>query len=120
MNVIVNLEMSEIAIICHEVNKAYCEAFGDFSQKHWKDAELWQKQSALTQVEAHLDGKFNPEDSHNSWCKEKFAAGWVYGPVKDGEKKTHPDLVEYSKLSPVARGKDYIFNALVTQLSNIR
>lgn len=35
---------------------------------------------------------------HNAWMQEKLAQGWKYGPVKDFEKKTHPDLIPYEDL----------------------
>lgn len=51
-----NVEM--IAKICHEANRAYCQALGDNSQVPWGEAPDWQKQSAVKGVEFHLS---NPE-----------------------------------------------------------
>ena len=44
-----------IARVAHEINKAYCEALGDTSQKGWADAPQWQIDSACNGVEFHID-----------------------------------------------------------------
>jgi len=38
--------------------------------------------------------------------KMKASQGWVLGPVKDFEKKTHPDMIPYEDLPEVERKKD--------------
>lgn len=103
-----------IAKTCHNVNKAYCESIGDNSQPSWENAPDWQKESAVKGVEFHLS---NPDskssDSHNSWLAEKVANGWVYGPVKDPEKKEHPCMVPYEELPKEQQTKDALFIAVV-------
>jgi hypothetical protein len=54
-----------------------------------------------------------PEQSHACWLKEKEASGWVYGPVKNVEKKTHPCMVPYEDLPPSQKSKDLIFVSTV-------
>jgi hypothetical protein len=44
---------------------------------------------------------------------EKKADGWVYGEVKDPEKKEHPCLVEYEELPKDQQAKDSLFIAVV-------
>ena len=103
----------EIAKLCHKVNKEYCAAVGDDSQKSWDDAPEWQKQSAIKGVEFHLTNEnLSPEDSHKSWMKTKIHEGWKYGPVKDEEKKTHPCMREYDGLPREQKAKDHIFKAI--------
>jgi hypothetical protein len=46
--------------------------------------------------------------------KEKY--GWVYGEVKDAEKKTHPCMVPYEKLPIEQRVKDYLFKAVIDSI----
>ncbi len=36
-----------IAPVCHQANKAWCEANGDYSQKDWHGAEGWQRESVF-------------------------------------------------------------------------
>jgi hypothetical protein len=54
-----------------------------------------------------------PEDSHKNWLAHKVKDGWVYGPVKDVEKKEHPCMVPYEELPLEQRVKDYLFRAVV-------
>lgn len=91
-------EVTDIARMCHEVNRAYCEATGDTSQLPWEYAEPWQRESAIKGVDVALAGA-TPEQQHEAWCKDKYAAGWVYGDVKNAEAKTHQCLVPYAELS---------------------
>ncbi len=106
--------IGDIARICHEVNRIYCESHGDLSQPTWENAPDWQKQSARSGV-IHLmtnrDAK--PEDSHINWLKDKEADGWVYGPKKDPKFKTHPCMVPYAELPEQRRHKDALFHTIV-------
>lgn len=107
------MNIKEIARLCHEVNRAYCEALGDNSQKPWEDAPDWQRQSAMHGVIFHQDNpNAGPSASHESWLKEKEASGWKYGPVKDESKREHPCFVPYDQLPAEQRAKDYIFKAI--------
>lgn len=102
-----------IAKVAHEVNRAYCLGLGDDSQIPWNDAPDWQRKSAITGVEFLLDNDATPEETHMSWLKEKQEDGWVWGPVKDPEKKEHPCFVPYHKLPIEQRVKDYLFKAVI-------
>ena len=102
------LEMA--AIMAHQANKALCELHGDFSQRDWDDSPDWQKESARAGVLAVTENKsITPEQTHESWLKAKEKDGWVYGDVKDAEKKTHPCMKPYSELPKDQRQKDYLF-----------
>lgn len=103
-----------IAMVAHEANRAYCMGLGDLSQLVWDDAPDWQKESAIAGVTMHLASPdATPEDSHASWLAQKLADGWVYGPVKDAEKKEHPCCVPYAELPEAQKAKDYIFRGAV-------
>lgn len=109
-----DIMISAIASICHEANCRYCNTIGDLSQQSWEYAPAWQRQSAINGVKFHLDNPgAMPADSHNNWLKEKEAAGWKYGPVKDPEKKEHPCMVPYAELSKSQRVKDMLFMNIV-------
>lgn len=110
---VTNPNILQIAKVCHEANRAYCQAIGDDSQAPWEQAPDWQKESAVKGVEFHLSGDHDPSASHQSWYDEKKADGWIYGPVKDVEKKEHPCMVAYSQLPKEQQAKDYIFRAVV-------
>jgi hypothetical protein len=103
-------------MIAHEVNRAYCESVGDTSQPPWTQAPDWQKASARNGVDAALaDPSRTPRQSHEGWMREKEAAGWVHGPIKDPEADppTHPCLVPFDDLSVEQRVKDYLFLGVV-------
>ena len=110
-----SIEIGKVARIAHEVNRAYCAASGDDSQVDWDEAPEWQKESAIAGVSAHVDSGFTmtPEQSHESWMAQKVAENWIYGPVKDADKKEHPCMVPYGELPLNQRVKDYLFRAVV-------
>lgn len=109
------LSAEGIARTCHEVNRVYCDANGDFSQKSWNDAPDWQRESALKGVTAALSG-VSDEELHALWCDEKHQAGWVYGDIKDADAKTHPCLVPYEQLPAFQQVKDTLFRTIVETL----
>ncbi len=43
---------------------------------------------------------------HDSWVKERMENGWVYGEVKDAEKRTSPYMVPYEELSEEIKDLD--------------
>jgi len=115
------MKHEDIAKICHQANKAYCESLEDTSQPNWEEAPDWQKTSAIEGVKAkakhHL---IAPAQSHNLWMQKKLDEGWVYGEVKDPEKKTHPCLVAYKQLPVEQRTKDELFLAIAGVLLKSR
>lgn len=107
------LKKEQIAAICHAANKQFCDETGDNSQVAWELAPEWQRNSAINGVEFHLKNETTPEQSHENWLKEKIADGWIYGKIKNVEKKEHPCMVAYNLLPLEQQIKDYIFKAIV-------
>lgn len=106
-----------IAKACHEANRVWCQANGDNSQKHWQDAEQWQRDSAIAGVNFRLNNPDAPESAqHDAWMADKEKDGWVYGNVKDADKKTHPCLVPFEELPEFQKKKDALFCAIVDAL----
>ena len=113
-------EHETIARVCHEVNRAICEAAGDGSQAPWEQAEQWQRDSAIKGVRFALENPdATPEQQHQAWCDDKLDAGWVYGLEKDAEAKTHPCLVRYGALPFDQRVKDHAFRAVVSAMAGL-
>lgn len=111
--------IADIARVCHDVNAAFCEAMGDFTQKPWSSAPDWQRHSAISGVVAHLENpRLTPAGSHEAWLAHKRETGWRYGPVKSEERKEHPCFVPYDQLPVAQKAKDYIFRAIVHSLAH--
>jgi hypothetical protein len=52
----------------HEVNRTYCLTLGDDSQKPWKDAPSWQRDSAISGVMAIINNpSMSSKDQHSAW-----------------------------------------------------
>ena len=110
------MNQENIARVCHEVNRAYCQALGDHSQPTWEEAPQWQKDSAMLGVKLHTENNVGPEASHESWMAQKVSEGWVYGPEKNPDSKTHHCIVPFDMLPREQQAKDFIFRAIVHAL----
>jgi RyR domain len=112
-------QLDSIARVCHEVNRAYCQALGDNSQPTWEDAPRWQRDSAMLGVKLHIDNPAaSPAASHESWMSQKVADGWVYGPEKRPDLKQHHCIVPFDQLPQEQQAKDFIFRAVVHALKD--
>lgn len=58
------------------------------------------------------DRKNSPEELHEDWVRAYEAMGWTYGPERDANRKTHPDMVPFSQLEKREQDKDAVFIAL--------
>lgn len=56
--------------------------------------------------------KANPAELHDDWVRAYEAMGWRYGPVRDADAKTHPDMVPFDELAFAEQIKDAVFVAL--------
>ena len=112
------ITINDLAKICHEANRAYCEMLGDFSNKTWEETAENIRNSTISGVRKVVSGEItNPKDSHNYWLQFKIdEGGWKYGPIKDLENKIHPCFVTYDLLPEEQRVKDEIFFALCTRM----
>ncbi len=106
--------------LCGEAAHEACRAFGmSISQiiPPWRDAPYEMRKSVIEGVKGVLAGD-TPEESHERWVLGKLEDGWVYGEVKDAEKKTHPCIVSYDQLPARDRAKDHIFFTVVKLVSD--
>lgn len=109
----------DIAQVCHEANRVYCESIGDNSQLPWAEAPDWQKESAINGVEHAEDPGAGPGDSHRCWLQEKKLSGWTWGPVKNPALKQHPCMVPFDELPPEQQMKDVLFLAVARSLMEV-
>lgn len=111
------MKVETVANICHEANKVLCESQGDYTQSTWKYCADWVRKSVINGVNFHLDNPdATPEDSHESWLKEKEADGWRYGEEKNSETKEHPCFVAYHDLPESQQTKDYLLKGIIDSL----
>lgn len=110
----------QIAKVCHDTNRAYCQTLGDETQPPWESAPEWQRASALNGVRFHLNNPGSPPSrSHELWLEEKYRTGWKYGPVKNPETKEHPCMVPFEGLPPEQQAKDRLFASVVDALRHL-
>lgn len=108
----------DVAEMCHEANKFYCDYLGDYSQREWKNSPEWLKKSIIQGVVLYRNNPdTTPSESHESWLAEKARTGWVYGKVKDVDKKTHPCIMPYFELPREGQLKDVLFKAICNAFS---
>lgn len=114
-----NVFIENTARMCHEMNRIM-QAMneGEELSKNWDDYDEDYKEVTRQGVRAALEGT-TPEEQHGLWLKSKAADGWVYGPVKDFEKKTHPCMVRYEDLEFVDRIKDEMFITVVNEMKRL-
>jgi voltage-gated potassium channel Kch len=126
--------IGKVARAIHNRYVESCRRRGDTeltnpSMRPWAELPLYLKESNYAQAEhigVKLDAidctlvparvnavpfEFRPGEvdrlarmEHVRWMAERHAAGYVYGPVRDGNH--HPDLVDWPNLSAESRAKD--------------
>ena len=108
------MDIATVAEACYEVNRILCESQGDMSQPRWVDAADWQVESVVDGVEYIIANPLaHPCDSHENWLRLKTEEGWVYGEIKDTERKRHPCIVPYDQLPASQKLKDHLFTSIV-------
>lgn len=117
------IPIETIARAAHEVNRVLQQIMlslgvsgGVPVAESWEDFPPDQQAGVIAGVRKAIDGA-TPEQLHESWVEFKESDGWVYGPVKDADAKTHPCLVAYEDLPPEQRAKDDLFSVIVRALT---
>jgi hypothetical protein len=112
------INIEAIARVSHEAHRAWCMATGDYSHVGWDDAPEWQRSACIAGVEFVLaNPAFTEREQHAQWSEEKRLEGWVYGPERNSDRKTHPCLVEFEKMPAESLKKNRLFRTIVLALS---
>ena len=107
----------QIARVCHKAIRALQYIQDDPCPSVPWDSEPEEIRAlAIEGVRAARQG-ITPRQSHEDWARGKRAQGWTWGPEKDPEARTHPNLVPYDDLPPGQRDKDVMFLAIITALT---
>ncbi len=114
------LTVEQVARMCHQLNREYCQQLDDWTQLPWSEAPDWQTESAINGVQFHLDNPdAGPEASHENWYSEKLEAGWSYGAIKNPELKQHPCCIPFDELPLEQQAKDKLFKGVVDALREL-
>ena len=105
------LRAVEVAKECHNANNALMVANGEVENpSDWDELDHHQKYVNIDSVSKILaNPDITAENIHDVWMKNKMIDGWVYGEVKDAEKKTHPLICPFDEMNPIDKMKDQIF-----------
>ncbi len=111
--------LENIARVAHESYRGYVATMlPDQTEKPWDELSAAERRGAVEAVLFNLNNLRAPASaSHASWLAARAAAGWTYGPVKDAEAKTHPNMVDYEDLPEVQQRKYYLFKSTVAAMN---
>lgn len=56
-------------------------------------------------------------NNHDHWAQKRIDEGWIFGPQRNDQQKTHPDLIQYNELSESE--KEYDRNSVIETLKAI-
>ncbi|MBR6569382.1 MAG: Ryanodine receptor Ryr [Clostridia bacterium] len=51
-------------------------------------------------------GEYLAKNIHEVWAQQRLSEGWTYGPMRDADKKQHPDLIPYEALTECEKQYD--------------
>jgi RyR domain len=110
---------TQVAEVCHAAACALQKLFGDeFPSQPWDLETRELRESTLAGVAlARRHPGVTPEGLHGAWVLRRQAQGWVHGPDKSFNDKTHPCLVKYEDLPPYQQVKPRVFLAIVAAMS---
>lgn len=92
------MEKQELTKILHSIIQVINKEFGKKTQEfNYSDCEY------IFNIKEN-----DPRVIHKEWLENKKAQGWVYGALKDFDKKTHPCIVPYEELKIEDKVKDLI------------
>lgn len=111
------LTHEQIAELCHTINRFYSQLIGDPMQPRWEDMPEDIRKGVISAVYMVLnEPDMTPRAQHEAWCDAKVREGFVYGPVKDLENRTHPLLIPYDQLPKEQQAKDSLFMGTINAL----
>ena len=101
-----------------------CELRIGLGHKHvrgWGYAQEDQRRARSNYVKAIVDNPdMTPLMLHEQWRDRKMTEGWKYGEEYSIEKKTHPWLRSYAKLSAEQKAEGYLFGVTVRTILGMK
>ena len=100
------------AVFVYEAARLENEAAGrPINPEPWASRDAGFRANMIKAVDRQCgDGKLtSPEALHDAWVEAYLHLGWKYGPERDPEAKTHPDMVPFNELPRLEQEKDWVF-----------
>lgn len=86
----------------------------------WGQAPDYQIRESTAGVREILwNRELTAERHHELWVIRMMADGWVYGAVKNWERKTHPNLLPFTELPAEQQLKNHVFIAIVRAMTPV-
>jgi hypothetical protein len=99
------LSDEDLADIIHGAHARLNARLGDpYSDEPHAALPGWHREMLARRVRLIRQG-CSPADVQADWVECMLAQGWKPGPVKDLEKKEHPNLRDYAELDLISRRK---------------
>lgn len=115
------MDSKAIAEIAYYANNVYRKSIGEQYKTPWRYLSSQEIATLINAVNRVIESDipYSPEVNHMAWLTEKIQQGWIYGEKEDVERRIHPCLKPYHKLSNEMKAKDMIFVAIVHGLKDI-
>ena len=111
-------QIEAIARTVHEALRGWISAHGQPALPPWSRAAKWMKESTRESVRFAIENPDAPHShQHDQWMAQKERDGWVHGPVKDADAKTHPMMIPYEDLPDFEKRKDVLVRAIAIGMS---
>lgn len=112
--VVYNARFDKICELCHLANNELMIANNETPCGNWDTLDSHLKQMTRDSVSVIIDKpNITAEDIHNTWMTNKAKDGWVYGDIKDANKKTHPLMIPFADMNAIDKAKDQSFIDIV-------
>lgn len=99
--------MDKLELMARIAHAGWCAYQVAVGQDYNEEPNADQLESSKDAAKFYLENPdVTSEENHENWLRMKTEQGWVYGEVKDFEKKTHPDMRPYAELPEVEKQKD--------------
>ena len=107
----------QIALVCHTAIMGLQEVLGDSHPSEPFTVSPQQVKDRIIHGVQRARRGATPREMHEEWCQYLFSRGWSYGPKRDEQARTHPNLLDYDDLPAGQRVKDELFLDVVMRLA---
>jgi len=110
--------LEDIARLVVNTNADYSLALGEQAVTYWDATSPEVRASIIRGIISALRYDPTPAQNHQNFIDDRTKEGWTYGPEKNAEAKTHPDMIPFEQLPADQKAKNFIFLSLVKSLKS--